>query len=108
MLSKIFYGSFLIFLTWAVTVLALSLNSNITFGGGSGDLFYIILLGGVVLSLSAGLVLYITGRLQDVRWIYFFIGVMLITMTYFTLKFTLLRDGEYRWNGKVFYHRIEW
>ena len=106
MLRKAYYITYTIFALWALALLALCVNGNITFEAGLGDLFFFVFLIALSTSLTGTTVLYFMGRITKPAYPYMMISVMLTTMFYFTLKSTFWRDSEYRWNGKVFYKPI--
>lgn len=76
---------------------------SISYGHGLGDLFYHAI---ALAAFTIITILFVIGlkkkSVDDVLFILMFVAIVL-TIVLLTLKFTIYRGPEYRWNGNVFY-----
>ena len=90
----------IIFVLWALLLLGLNLNGNISFGHGLGDIYYLIFL---VLFVSIMMLIGIKSfkkmsALGQVVFLIFQLGGIAL----FMLQLTIIRGPEFSWNGRLF------
>jgi len=103
-MAKIYNWTIFGYLT-LITIL--TLNNNIAFGGGLGDITYLIVSG--FLAISHFIIILIIYRIQkeelNLKTFLYVIGSMfLLTAIWLTWSFTFGRGIEYPWNGNIFLH----
>ena len=95
----------LLAITFVIGVLLMFfvLDGRIYFGHGLGDVFYLILLGVlVILQLLLSIWTVIKGKINYAK----VIGISyLVIYSLFFYKMTLGRGPEYKWNGEVFINK---
>jgi len=90
----------IIFVLWALLLLGLNLNGNISFGHWLGDIYYLIFL---VLFVSIMMLIGIKSfkkmsALGQVVFLIFQLGGIAL----FMLQLTIIRGPEFSWNGRLF------
>jgi len=90
----------IIFVLWALLLLGLNLNGNISFGHWLGDIYYLIFL---VLFVSIMMLIGIKSfkkmsALGQVVFLIFQLGGIAL----FMLQLTIFRGPEFSWNGRLF------
>ncbi len=91
------------YLVLACLVLICSLGTfykHIAFGWGLGDMLWYLIMYGVTLT---HLVLTILYRKKGIKRHGVLALIFLVITLYICLEATIWRDGEYPWNGEVFY-----
>lgn len=92
---------FTLFVLSAVGLLAGVVSGRLTFGHGLGDAFYLMSAACLVIFI---VVLKLLSRKSEVKLFNgLLVFLMLVIFTYFSLKLTLLRGPEFRWNGELFF-----
>lgn len=95
-MGKIAKYIFTLYISLTVLVIILSLQGRITFGHGLGDLFYMIFI--VIAGLMIGLLLF-KKDFEHFRVILLILALFLLV--FMSLKLTVFRGPEYKWNGKI-------
>lgn len=92
---------------WTGLIMLLFLLSEITFGYGLGDLYFLIMVILFFLVFTA-LRIIIAKNKQHFFLNSIFITLMLATIVYFSLKLTVYRGPEYKWNGDLFKQSVKY
>ncbi len=89
---------------FCIIVIVMMFAGYITFGMGLGDLAVVILLAALAIGIGG---FYFAIRKQDFTKYKvatcIIVSICVLMVAYTVYEFTLGRDGEYRWNGCVFY-----
>ena len=94
-----------IILVYLTLVTLLTLNGNIAYGNGLGDLVYLVVCGLLVcIQLAVTIIIIRQQKGQYSSKTFYLCGtVFLLIAIFYSWKFTLGRGSEYSWNGNVFY-----
>ena len=95
--EKIFYY---LFLLWVVLLIVFNINATITFGHGLGDIYYLLLLFFITISISLVRVRQL--KKGNKTGMVILLMSFVIVIIFFMLKLTLYRGPEYPWNGRLF------
>ena len=93
---------YIIYLFWLVPVVTLTINGNITFGHGLGDLYYLI---AILFFTIISFFLYVRLKRKKIlskKNVYYFFLYNVFVVILFSLKLTIYRGSEYLWNGHLF------
>ena len=94
-----------IVLVYLILVSLLTLNGNISYGSGLGDVVYLIACGFLAcIQLVATIIIVRQQKGQYHPKVFYLCGTIFLFIALFlSWKFTLGRGPEYSWNGNVFY-----
>jgi hypothetical protein len=95
-----------IILAYLSLVTILTLNGNIAFGNGLGDLVYLIACGLLVFIqlIVVAIIIRQQKGLYNPTPFYWWGSGFLLAALFLSWKFTLGRGSEYSWDGNIFYH----
>ena len=94
--------------SYLALITLLTLNSNLTYGYGLGDLAFVISSGLLtILQVTITLIIQRRQKSKPNETAFYICGtVFLLTAIFLTYEFTFGRGSEYIWNGVIFYKSL--
>lgn len=102
MKGKILNIIYLIYSVFYLLIILGVLTGKLSFGLGLGDLGILMAL--IIIVLIIGVLVGVKKRGQKIviRWNFFVLAIMILTLIYFLLSLTLWRGAEIPWDGRIF------
>jgi uncharacterized membrane protein len=101
--SKFLVSLYIIYLIYSVLVIICAINGPLTFGYGLGDIFSLFMI--CVSHIPILYLIFAKNKIRD-KIIYFWNSIVailiILIIVYWTLHLTLLRGGEFPWDGNIF------